>query len=91
MVKVAVAISMFLVMALVASPGARGQCLTFILENGPCTNGADADCCNFLTETTSWGPHVESVWCVCQALLNAGLTATYLNDCGVVDGSNPYC
>ncbi|GJT17171.1 hypothetical protein Tco_0875877 [Tanacetum coccineum] len=43
------------------------------------------------TDTTDWGPHVETTWCVCQELLIAGLPATYLNDCGVVEGSDPYC
>ncbi|KAL8235802.1 hypothetical protein R6Q59_016883 [Mikania micrantha] len=80
-----------LVIALVTSPVAKGQCMTYILDGGPCTNGADANCCDFLTQTTAWGPHVESIWCVCQALQLAGLPVTYLNDCGVVSGSDPYC
>ncbi|KAL3635984.1 hypothetical protein CASFOL_020531 [Castilleja foliolosa] len=81
-----------LVLALVAAPNASGQCMTYILEHGPCTNGADSICCNILKEITSfWNPHVESIWCVCQALQYAGLPVTYLNDCGVVEGSDPYC
>ncbi|KAJ0440597.1 hypothetical protein HanIR_Chr16g0788521 [Helianthus annuus] len=87
---VRVVFCVFMVMALV-TPLARGQCATYIYENGPCTNGADADCCNFLTQTTNWGPHVESIWCVCQALLIADAPVTSLNDCGVVQGTDPYC
>ncbi|GJU42268.1 coat protein [Tanacetum coccineum] len=75
----------------VSTPMVTRQCLTFILEGGPCTNGADADCCKFLKDTKDWGPHVETTWSVCQELLIAGLLATYLNDCGVVEGSDPYC
>ncbi|KAL3635986.1 hypothetical protein CASFOL_020533 [Castilleja foliolosa] len=80
-----------LVLALVTAPRVSGQCVTTIFENGPCTNGADWDCCHFLTETTAWGPHVEPVICLCLALQNIGAPVTYLNDCGVVEGSDPYC
>ncbi|GJR65645.1 ulp1 protease family, C-terminal catalytic domain-containing protein [Tanacetum coccineum] len=75
----------------VSTPMVTRQCLTFILEGGPCTNGADADCCKFLKDTTDWGPHVETTWCVCQELLIAGLPATYLNDCGVVEDPREAC
>ncbi|GJU71568.1 hypothetical protein Tco_1262973 [Tanacetum coccineum] len=73
----------------VSTPMVTRQCLTFILEGGPCTNGADADCCKFLMDITDWGPHVETTWCVCQELLILSLPATYLNDCGVVEVQIP--
>ncbi|GJV08251.1 hypothetical protein Tco_1345907, partial [Tanacetum coccineum] len=42
-------------------------------------------------DTTDWGPHVETTWSVCQELLIAGLLATYLNDCGVVEDPREAC
>ncbi|GKA61089.1 hypothetical protein Tco_0760496 [Tanacetum coccineum] len=44
----------------VSTPMETKQCLTFILEGGPCTNRADTDCYKFLKDTTDWGPHVET-------------------------------
>lgn len=83
---------MFLVIALVVAPGTEGQCMTFFLENAPCTNEADATCCDLLREATDfWNPHVESVWCVCQGLQAGGIPVTRLNECGVVEGTDPYC
>ena len=80
-------ICMLLVIAFVSTPMVTGQysCSTYIGEGGPCTNGADADCCKFLKDAK------DGDWCVCSALVLAGLPATYLNDCGVVEGSDPIC
>jgi len=74
------------------APAVQGHCITYILDGGSCTNGLDVNCCNFLQGTINfWNPYIESIRCVCQALLIAGLPATYLNDCGVVAGIDPYC
>ncbi|KAJ0899051.1 hypothetical protein HanRHA438_Chr08g0363831 [Helianthus annuus] len=81
-----------LMIALVTTPLVQGQCMTYFLEGAPCSNGADETCCNLLKELTNfWNPHVESIWCVCQGLQAGGIPVTVLNDCGVVEGTDPYC
>ncbi|KAL3635988.1 hypothetical protein CASFOL_020535 [Castilleja foliolosa] len=88
MMKVVICI---LVLALVAAPRANGQCPAYVSANWPCLSGANPVCCSFLQTTTGWGTYEDLLMCVCRALHMSDIPVTYLNDCGVVQGSVAYC